>query len=320
MPEKLFPIVDISYLSNNFEDSAQWKDNIQFQNDLKIKQLAQELRAGFETWGFLYIKGHNIPDNLVNNVFGKSKTFFDRPYDHKSKYPRGEGIGEGWLGPENEVFDSSLPRDMKEAFDFRPNTEIPDKLSKDMPNLVGGMTELFDHCTELSLKFLRLLAVALDIDTEKYAASHSNMGRCEKNGTSLRSLYYPAIKDTVITDKDRRCREHTDYGTITLLFQDEVGGLEVLSPTGEFVKAVPIPGSIVINAGDMLKDWSHGQYKATIHRVVTPTDQNKCTIARQSMAFFCHPNFDIDIGENEEKINVFDHISKRFNETIIPTN
>ena len=92
---------------------------------------------------------------------------------------------------------------------------------------------------------------------------------------------------------------------------------QVLSPTGEFVRAVPIPGTIVINAGDMLRDWSKGQFKATTHRVVVTTDSTRKSVVpqRQSMAFFCHPNYDVVIGENKE--SSYQYLSRRFDETIV---
>jgi len=234
MKEKLFPVVDISYLSENFIESKKWKDDEHFRTDELIRELAQQLRAGFETWGFLYIKGHNIPEKLVTDVFTESKDFFDKPLASKWIYNRGKGINEGYVGPENEVFDIDKPLDMKQAFDFRPNTDTSTRLLKESPNFVEKMTELFAYCAELALQFLRLLAVALGIDTEHFASFHSSLGNHSNNGTSLRSLYYPSINESnksnygyKITDASRRCREHTDYGTITLLFQDQAGGLEV---------------------------------------------------------------------------------------------
>lgn len=61
-----------------------------------------------------------------------------------------------------------------------------------------------------------------------------------------------------------------DYGSITLLFQDARGGLQVKSPTGHFVDATPIEGTVVVNAGDLLARWSNDMIKSTIHRVVEP--------------------------------------------------
>ena len=225
------PVLDISYLSENFKNSETWKTDLNFQNDQKISKLVQELRAGFETWGFLYISGHNIPQNLIDEAFGHSKNFFAKTPEYKCHFTRDKGISDGYVAANNEVFDPSKPNDKKEAYDFRPKTDMTTKLRKKMPGTVDALTNLFEQCKSLVMKFLRLLAVALDIDTEYFVKLHSHVGALELNGTSLRTLFYPSIEPDKekTTEEDRRCREHTDYGTITLLFQDNVGGLEVWS-------------------------------------------------------------------------------------------
>jgi len=89
----------------------------------------------------------------------------------------------------------------------------------------------------------------------------------------------------------------SDYGTITLLFQDDRGGLEVLSPKGGFVPATPIPDTIVVNAGDLLQRWSNDVIRSTEHRVVSPRTppEDDHFPARYSIAYFCNPNWDATI-------------------------
>jgi hypothetical protein len=89
----------------------------------------------------------------------------------------------------------------------------------------------------------------------------------------------------------------SDYGTITLLFQDDRGGLEVLSPKGTFVPATPIPDTVVVNAGDLLQRWSNDVIRSTEHRVVSPRTppQDDHFPARYSIAYFCNPNWDATI-------------------------
>lgn len=86
-------------------------------------------------------------------------------------------------------------------------------------------------------------------------------------------------------------------GSITLLFQDDRGGLQVLSPNSNFIDATPIPDTIVINAGDLLARWSNDTIKSTKHRVVEPPLKEGQEVgdvypARYSVAYFCNPNFD----------------------------
>jgi len=84
-------------------------------------------------------------------------------------------------------------------------------------------------------------------------------------------------------------------GSITLLFQDSRGGLQVESPNGNFIDAKPIPDTIVVNAGDLLARWSNYYIKSTKHRVVEPPNKATEYPARYSVAYFCNPNFDKEI-------------------------
>jgi len=81
-------------------------------------------------------------------------------------------------------------------------------------------------------------------------------------------------------------------GSITLLFQDMAGGLQVLSPNGNFIDATPLEDTIVVNAADLLARWSNDTIKSTKHRVVEPPTKAEVHPARYSIAYFCNPNFD----------------------------
>ena len=133
---------------------------------------------------------------------------------------------------------------------------------------------------------------------------------CNKRDNNLRLLHYPRVpKSAFDNEAQARAGSHTggsplrrfkltsDYGTITLLFQDDRGGLEVLSPKGTFVPATPIPDTIVVNAGDLLQRWSNDVIRSTEHRVVSPRTppHDDHFPARYSIAYFCNPNWDATI-------------------------
>jgi isopenicillin N synthase-like dioxygenase len=94
---------------------------------------------------------------------------------------------------------------------------------------------------------------------------------CDGDNT-LRLLHYPAVRKDLFTVNPGQVRagEHSDYGSITFLFQDQRGGLQVQSPEGKFVDATPIEGTCVVNAGDLLARWSNDTIRSTVHRVVEP--------------------------------------------------
>lgn len=95
---------------------------------------------------------------------------------------------------------------------------------------------------------------------------------CDKGDNTLRLLHYPSAEEEVFkkTVGAVRAGAHTDYGSVTLLWQDMTGGLQVLSPEGVYVDATPIEGTVVINAGDLLSRWSNGVIQSTEHRVIQP--------------------------------------------------
>uniref|UniRef100_A0A3P9I6Y0 Fe2OG dioxygenase domain-containing protein n=1 Tax=Oryzias latipes TaxID=8090 RepID=A0A3P9I6Y0_ORYLA len=108
-----------------------------------------------------------------------------------------------------------------------------------------------------------------------------------KNGTTLRALYYPPLNSENAKEGQIRCGEHTDYGTFTLLFQGSEG-LQVCGRSGEFFPAPNIPGAILLNIADLLQRWTSDQYISVCHRVLLPPVGDSCT--RQSLAFFLHPD------------------------------
>lgn len=137
---------------------------------------------------------------------------------------------------------------------------------------------------------MRAIAVGMGID-EAYFDPYTDGG-----DNTLRLLHYPSVPKSVFTKNNMQVRagEHTDYGSITLLFQDDRGGLQVKSPDGTFVNATPIPGTVVVNAGDLLARWSNDTIKSSLHRVVEPPAPADGDVhpARYSIAYFCNPNFE----------------------------
>lgn len=192
------------------------------------------------------------------------------------------------------------------------------------------MQSFHAQCAALHTQIMRAIAAGLGIQEtwfDEYTSQADN---------TLRLLHYPAVSREVFKKNKMQVRagEHSDYGSITLLFQDDRGGLQVQSPQGTFVDATPIPDTIVINAGDLLARWSNDSIKSTKHRVVEPplkTDEVMGTEehpARYSIAYFCNPNFDkfIDVipstvkdGETKkyEGVNSGDYLARRLGATYV---
>lgn len=128
------------------------------------------------------------------------------------------------------------------------------------------MTSFFSECAALHTEVMRAIAVGMSLPATFFDRFVSD------NDNTLRLLHYPSVRRDLfaINPGQVRAGEHTDYGSITLLFQDDRGGLQVRSPSGKFVDATPIEGTCVVNAGDLLARWSNETIMSTVHRVVEP--------------------------------------------------
>lgn len=161
--------------------------------------------------------------------------------------------------------------DLKESFEIGREGEAnhPNHWPKEEGDVAGfkeTMMDFFAKCKNMHVEVMRAIAVGMGLD-EGFFDSFVDVG-----DNTLRLLHYPEVKADVfkINPGQVRAGEHSDYGSITLLFQDNRGGLQVKSPNGSFVDATPIEGTVVVNAGDLLARWSNDTIKSTIHRVVEP--------------------------------------------------
>lgn len=210
----------------------------------------------------------------------------------------------GWSGLNVETLDPATQDtgDFKEAFNWgefstssppTPSQTITPALTPNVPTV----SAFSDNCHQLCLKLLYLFGLGLDVEPADWLKEkHSR--ELGDSGTILRWLYYPSLSliPGFRPEKDIRCGAHSDYGSLTLLFQrPSQPGLEVQTPEGKWA-AVPVfpPGTesdpsppILVNVGDLLSFWTGGVLRSTIHRVLFPTGGDGKD--RYSMAFFCHP-------------------------------
>jgi len=300
---------------------------------------AQSVLHAFKNSGFLYLQNHGIPPDTVSTVFERSAEFFKRPQHEKDSL--------SWTTPQSnrgyviagreKVTQSSDPDeiaklratnpDLKESMEIGregvpglPN-QWPDRLDRQGDEFTQTMKAFFDTCKDLHINVMRAIALGMGLD-EHFFDKFTDGG-----DNNLRLLHYPPVLKSVFQDNPGQVRagEHSDYGSITLLFQDNVGGLEVKGPKGNFVRATPIENTIVVNAGDLLSRWSNDEIKSTKHRVVQPPakpeDESDTYPARYSIAYFCNPNFDRYIealpttweatGKKYQGINSGDYLVQR---------
>jgi isopenicillin N synthase-like dioxygenase len=252
--------------------------------DAQRRETAKAILDGFVTAGFIYLSNIPISRSTRAHVFGKSADFFTLPLDKKLDLswttpqanrgysaPGREKVTQETDIAEVEKIRQAMP-DIKESFEIgrddepgHPN-QWPTEDRPEVKDFRSSMMDFFDQCKALHVEVMRAIAVGMDLP-ESFFDSYTDVG-----DNTLRLLHYPAVKSDVfrINPGQVRAGAHSDYGSITLLFQDAAGGLQVKSPNGTFVDATPIEDTCVVNAGDLLARWSNDLIKSTIHRVVEP--------------------------------------------------
>jgi isopenicillin N synthase-like dioxygenase len=264
-------------------------DLSQFQtsNQARRQNVVKKIYQACHEIGFMYIHS-GISTDLLEQVFSASKSFFDSPLAVKQQLAwSNEFINTGYVGLEREHLKPNQPGDLKEAFNLN-NQIINDPFLSLLPLRHNPVISTFyNACTELANTVLQPFALALEVPEHFFTTRHN-----QKNHT-LRLLHYPPLQ-TSPKPGQVRAGEHSDYGSLTLLFQDAVGGLEVQTTNKEWIAAPSIPGTVLVNTGDLMQRWTNHIFCSTKHRVMIPNDE-RVNKSRYSIAFFCHPNDDTEI-------------------------
>ncbi|KAL2812987.1 hypothetical protein BJX63DRAFT_432276 [Aspergillus granulosus] len=254
----------------------------------------KRLYQAFVDVGFVYLSNHSIPDFARANLFSHAKKFFSLPVTEKAKLETGEAKSfHGWFSPQRTSGDTTHS-DQKEAFDVGDDNDPtrPNQWPDDWPEFRSDMNFFFEKCHQVHLVLLRALAGQAGVDERFFEPF------VDKKDHFFRVIYYPETTRSSFRDR-QRAGAHTDYGTLTLLFNDNSGGLQVRTASGEYIEAPPIEGCAIINVGDLLARWFNDRLRSTEHRVVEPEpkpDENgnvpEIVPARYAIAWFGHPNRD----------------------------
>ncbi|KAL8721286.1 MAG: hypothetical protein Q9225_001990 [Loekoesia sp. 1 TL-2023] len=285
------PVIDLSPVSLPQVDQT------------NINLLAAQLGKAFETEGFAYLV--NVPLTFSHDrVFAIAKSFFQRSQADKLRL-----VKKSFQSNNSNTYRGYFPAqagsdNLKEGFEVGPSDlPIAPEWAKERINLteanvwppepvVPGFRreteKLYGELQGLSSKLLSLLAIALGKEPSYF--DHYLRGSV----STLRYLHYPAV-NLPSPQQELCCTPHTDSGILTLLHQDSTGGLEVLTPDSRWVAAPYVPGSLVVNIGDLMAKVSGGRFRATYHRVRSFPGMD-----RYSVPFFFEPGVDCTIGGVDE--------------------
>ncbi|RPD62426.1 thymine dioxygenase [Lentinus tigrinus ALCF2SS1-7] len=271
------------------------------------QDVASAILDSFKRVGFVYLINHGIPEDKIKGMFEWSKRFFDQPMEVKqlAPHPPSGTHHRGYSAPgrekvvqhlydDKDIKDSRAKApDVKESFECgweenvgSPNIWLPDGV---LPGFKEACMDFYSTCHETELEILRAITVGLGISEDylvKYHDGHENQ---------MRLLHYPSVPaEQLKDDKIVRIGAHSDFGSITLLLQDDIGGLEIEDPNtpGEFNSAPPVEGALIVNAADLMMRWSNDVIRSTVHRVRAPLNAktvNGMVPERYSIPYFCSP-------------------------------
>ena len=246
-PATGLPFIDISAFS---------------QGALQRSAIAAAVERALTQCGFMYVVGHGISPALLERTFSASRAFFGQTREFKDRYKYSDvDANFGYQAMEAERLDPDGPPDMKESFTMRNALIRADQLNRwPAGNFRDIALELYTVGLRAAYRILEVLAACLALPADFFVVRHRG------ENVTLRFLHYPAGLP-LRSHPQLGAGAHTDYGSITLLFQDEVGGLELLGAEGTWQAAPPVPGAAVINTGDLMERWTNGRYRSTLHRV-----------------------------------------------------
>jgi isopenicillin N synthase-like dioxygenase len=279
-----------------------------FRERTDCARVAAQWDAAMRQTGFALVTGHGMRSDLLDGVYAQAQRFFARPPAEKIRLSFPErGRGQGYLPQGSETVgrgrDAGAAPDLCESLTFAnprfdahvPDTALDARLYRanlwpdDMPGFRATVEAYIAAGRTLALTLMRLSAVALDLPADYFARY---LDRMELN---LRCVLYPDQVEAPAANA-LRYGPHTDFSGFTILRQDEApGGLQVKSGV-DWIDVAPIPGTLVINAGNLMQRWTNDRWISNIHRVANPPPDRHSGTRRLSIVLFTGPNSDAQIA------------------------
>jgi isopenicillin N synthase-like dioxygenase len=258
------------------------------------RRVADDIREACIRSGFFYVTGHGVSDALTGRHLDLARDFFDLPDEEKRRIDGTKsGAMRGYEPMAAQTLDVGTLPDLKEGY------QMGIEVTEDHPWFAAGMNKTainlwperpegfrshFETYSEtmiaLARELMRLIALSLHLDEDYFdAAMQTPM-------LETRILHYPPRPDGA-PEAQLGAGAHTDWGMLTILLQDDVGGLEVSDGHGGWVPAPPVPGAFVVNLGDMIPILTNDLYRSTLHRVRSNTSGR----SRYSAPTFIDPDY-----------------------------
>jgi isopenicillin N synthase-like dioxygenase len=266
----------------------------------EIPDVVQNIQRACEGIGFMYVKNHGVARATLDAMVSEAKAFFDLPVDQKlsvaveqSRQFRGYLPLEytGNEGPEGKNLQEAFIIMHERGLDSSNLLDGPNQWPAALPTIKPAMLHYFAAMEDLAFKLLPGFALSLGLPGNYFTEAFT------KPIMVLKPNHYPPQK---IADETQiiGVGGHCDGGGFTILWQDNLGGLEIKNKSGEWIGVPPIKDTFVINIGNLLQRWTNGRFSSTEHRVI-----NRFGKDRYSIAFFADPNYHTLIGPIVDKKN-----------------
>ena len=270
-------------------------------------KIAERVASACSTSGFFVITGHGVPPGLVERMEAVSLEFFGLDRATKDAYATepGDPTIRGYYGTPSYVSASEAidtPPDLCQLYTAcrlgEPGVGTLENLGPDdvevwskpnvwpteVPEFRDTWLEYYEVLEDVSAHLMQLFALGLGLEETFFD------DKIDEHITNLVVNYYPPVDGDPLPGQYRK-GPHSDWGTLTVLYQDETGGLEVFDREAEEWSSVPVvPGSFVVNVGDLMEVWTNNRWRSAKHRVPVPAPEYR-TRARVSMPYFHQPNW-----------------------------
>ncbi len=259
------------------------------------RAVAPALRTALEETGFLVITNHGVPQDLIDATFAEAKRFHDQSMEAKLAV-RMNAHNNGYMAMArynvrtSRVSEDALP-DMNEAFFIKRERPADDPLARagrrfagpnewpaDLPGFRETVLAYTDAVDALGRRMLPAIALALDMPADTFDAAFA------ESQFSFRLSHYPAVRRQ---PDQYGIAPHTDANFMTFLAQSDVPGLQVQLASDAWWDVPYVPGSFVVNTGDMLHRWTNGRFRSTAHRALPPLEGH-----RYAIPYFLGPQMD----------------------------
>jgi len=231
--------------------------------------------------GMFLLRGHGVPTELTDRMRRQGRSFFDLPTQAKQEYGVSRPYDNGWRGlgalQASAVDGLVSAPDLHEAYHMGPSHRTGDadfdslyypdnKWPAELPALRETATDYTGHMTRVSLELLEVLAAVLGVE-RVFLTPLSSRATWTQNVN-----WYPALEAVGdVQDGQMRVGPHTDFGTLSLLDrQPGLGGLEAWNEEDGWFAPDFVPGTLVVNLGDLMNLWTDGRWRALRHRVLAP--------------------------------------------------